>query len=238
MGGGSNILANDKGFEGLAVKTQNSDIKSKNSEICAGAGAKLNDLVKLSVKKSLTGLEWAAGIPGTLGGAIYGNAGWPSNKKNISAAIKSVDVLEASQNFEVKKFSAEKCGFGYRDSAFKHNKNLIILAACLKLEKGDRKKIEEEISETLKARKNKIPVGFSAGCVFKNPPGFFAGELIEKCGLKGKKIGGAKISEKHANFIINSGKAKSEDVIKLINLIKGEVKNKLGVALEEETQYF
>jgi len=219
------------------------------NKIIAGAGTKLRELVNTSVKRGLTGLEWAVGVPGTLGGAIYGNAGWPGDKKNISAVIKSVEVLDISREPKIKKFNKSACRFKYRDSAFKHNKNLIILGAELKLKKGNKIKIKKEITEIIKKRKNKIPIEPSAGCVFKNPSpaqispkfmagkGFSAGELIEKCGLKGKKIGNAQISEKHANFIVNLGGAKAKDVVKLIKIIKQRVKNKFGLKLEEEIRY-
>ena len=238
LGGGSNSLIFDDGFKGLVIKTQNSKIKIINSGIIyAEAGAKLNDLVLFSAKKSLGGLEWAAGIPGTIGGAVYGNSGWPVNKKSISAVVKSVEVLDLGSDLKIRKISSRNCRFGYRQSIFKHNRNLIILGVYLKLHKGDKGEIKEEIARILKNKKEKTPPGFSAGSVFKNPPGNHAGFLIEKCGLKGKKMGGAVISEKHANFIINLGAAKSKDVAKLIDIAKQKVKRKFGIQLEEEIQF-
>jgi len=237
MGGGSNLLIDDKGYKGLVVKTKNQKAKIEKAGIYADAGAKLSDLAFLSLKKSLTGLEWAAGIPGTIGGAICGNAGWPTEKRSISSVVKSVGVLDAGSKLKTRKINAKDCNFGYRDSVFKHNKKLIVLGVFLELKKGNKKKIKEGINDILRKRGRKIPVGFSAGSVFKNPEGRFAGELIEKCGLKGKKIGGAKISEKHANFIINFDNAKSKDIEALIGLAKKEVKRKFGIILEEEIQY-
>ena len=253
LGGGSNILVSDRGYEGMIikVKSQKSKIKStsqKSKIIEAEAGISLGQLVNLALKNNLTGFEWAVGVPGTLGGAIYGNAGWPSDKKNISAIIKEVEVLDISREPKIKKFNKSACQFKYRDSVFKHNKNLIILGAFLQLKKGDKIKIKKEIAEIIKKRKDKIPIEPSAGCIFKNPAPeqarygagpleFSAGELIDKCGLKGKKIGKAQISEKHANFIVNLGGAKSEDVIKLIKLVKQKVKNKFAIWLEEEIQF-
>lgn len=249
LGSGSNLLVSDEGFRGLIIKFQVSGFKFQENNLYVGAGVLLNDVVKLTNEQSLTGLEWAAGLPGTVGGAICGNAGWPSNKKNISAIIKSVEVLELNKKPKIKKFNQKECCFGYRDSIFKHNKNLIILSAFLKLKKGKRDKIKKEIIEIIKTRRDKIPSEPSAGCIFQNPSpaqispkfmagkGFSAGDLIEKCSLKGKKIGKAQVSKKHANFIINLGGAKAKDVISLIKMIKQKVKNKFGVKLEEEIQH-
>jgi len=254
LGGGSNLLVSDKGFNGLVIKMENKKYKIQNSKIHAEVGTSLSLIVNESVNKSLTGLEWAVGIPGTVGGAVYGNAGWPSNKKNISSVIESVEVLETKPKLRVKNYKLKDCEFDYRDSIFKHNAGVIILSAFIKLKKGNKEKIKKEISQILRKRKEKIPTGFSAGSIFKNftvahknlcawPKDFRkkriipSGWLIEKCGLKGKKIGNVKISEIHANFIINLGMGKAKDVEELINLIKKEVKNKFGVKLEEEIQY-
>ena len=159
-----------------------------------------------------------------------------------------------SQNLKIKKSKNKDCHFGYRDSVFKHNKNLIILSATFRLKKEKKEEIQKKIKEYLNHRKETQPLNLpSAGSIFENPPGFSAGELgeedesssssfaaarlIEKCGLKGKRIGNAEISEIHANFIVNLGKGKAKEVKKLINLIKKTVKNKFGIELEEEIQY-
>lgn len=238
LGGGSNLLISDKGFKGLVIKILNIKYHILNTKIVAEAGVVLGQLVNASANAGLTGLEWATGIPGTVGGAVFGNVGWPNNKKNISSVIEVVEVLEIKpkSKTKIRNYKSKDCKFGYRDSIFKRRKNLIILSVSLKLKKGNKKKIKKEISEIFKKRKEKIPGGFSAGSVFKNPTGFSAGQLIEKCGLKGKKIGGAEIPEKHANFIINSGSAKAKDVEKLINLAKKEVKNAFKIKLIEEIQ--
>ncbi len=217
LGGGSNILVSDKGFDGLVIKFET---------------PKLSDLIKLSLENNLTGLEWLVGIPGTIGGAIHGNAG--ANGKSMKDIIKEVEVYNIKKN-KIEKFSNKDCKFKYRNSIFKNDKNLIILFAEIELEKGDSKKSKQIIKEILKDRIEKIPKGYSAGSIFKNPKGYSAGELIEKCDLKGKKIGGAQVSFQHANFIINfTGKAKAEDVMNLIKLIKSVVKDKTGIKLEEE----
>jgi len=237
LGRGSNLLISDKGFEGLVVKIQMSKLKCQNYKIYTEAGVLLSQLINIALKNDLSGLEWATGVPGTVGGVIFGNASWPSNKKNISSVIESVEVLEIKPKLKIKNIKLKDCRFDYRDSIFKHNKNLIILSAFLRLKKENKTKIKKEILEILKKRKEKIPQGFSAGSIFKNPENFSAGELIEKCGLKEKKIGKAQISEKHANFIINLGGAKAKDVLGLISLCKQKVKKKFKIELKEEIQY-
>lgn len=257
LAGGSNVLVSDKGYKGLVIKFEGLESKIKKSTIHAGAGMKLSDVVSLSAKNSLAGLEWAAGIPGTVGGAVYGNAGafWFS----MQDLIKSVEVLD-TKDLKVKNLSPVKCEFSNKDSVFKHNKSLIILSVVLELKKGDRAQIKEKIKDYIGYRKKNHPLNFpSAGCVFKNytpevknknlfekfpelvnfnkkgriPSAY----LIENCGLKGKKMGQAQISEKHANFVVNLGGAKASDVRKLIKLAKQKVKSKFDVTLEEEIQY-
>lgn len=236
LGGGSNLLISDKGFKGLVIKIQNTKYQILNTKIITEAGVSLSLLLNETIKRNLTGLEWAAGIPGTVGGAVNGNAG--AFGKSMKDITKTVTVLEIPNKFKIKKYKNKECYFGYRDSLFKKKKDLIIVSAELQLKKGKKNEIKKKIEEYLEYKKRTQPLNYpSAGSVFKNPAGFSAGELIEKAGLKGKKIGNAKISEKHANFIVNLGNAKAEDVIKLIKLIKREVKNKFRVKLEEEIQY-
>jgi UDP-N-acetylmuramate dehydrogenase len=247
LGGGSNLLVADKGYKGLVIKCQMSNVKCQNQNsnlktIYAESGVRLSELIKISLEKSLEGLEWAVGIPGTVGGAVRGNAG--AFNSSMAEIVKSVEILEIQDYknkkhiLKVKKFSNENCQFGYRDSIFKHKKNLIIISATLQLKKGNKKEIKNKIKKYLEQRKKTQPLGFpSAGSIFKNPPGKFAAELIEKCGLKGKRIGNVKISDIHANFIVNLGKGKAKDVKKLIDLIKNKVKKKFGIVLEEEIQF-
>jgi len=264
LGSGSNLLISDEGYEGLIIKIQMSNIKcqikskTQNPKIYAEAGVKLSDLIELSLKNSLTGLEWAAGIPGTVGGAIYGNTGAFNN--SISDIIKKVTILEiGSRKIRIRSFKKEDCKFDYRGSIFKKNKKLIILSCILELKKGNKKEIRKKIKERADYRIKNHPLNFlSAGCIFKNQRAksknqnllkryselkefnkkeqIPAAWLIEKCGLKGRKIGGAQVSKKHANFIVNLGKASSNDIIKLINLVKKKVKEKFDIKLEEEIQ--
>ncbi len=235
LGHGSNLLVCDKGYDGLVIKLQFENCKLQEKSLYAEAGAKLANLVKLSLNRELTGLEWAAGIPGTIGGAIRGNAG--AFKKAISDVIKKVEVLD-SKNLRFKIYNLSDCKFGYRDSIFKQRKNLIILSAEIKLKIGDKNEIQKKIKEYLNWRRKNQPLNFpSAGSVFKNPKKNSAGKLIEKCGLKGKKIGKARISEKHGNFIVNLGGARARDVVNLIQLSKKKVKEKFKIELKEEIQY-
>lgn len=258
LGGGSNILFSDKKFKGLVIKIENCRLQIVDCKIVAEAGVPLQKLVFESVKKGLSGLEFAAGIPGTLGGAIRGNAGaFGGEMKNV---VEKVRVLRVkNKEFKIEELKNDECEFGYRESIFKKKKNWIILSAILKLKKGKKKEIEKEIKEILKKRKERQPLDFpSAGSVFKNVPlekvpkeiqEIFkdkikrepfpclpAGALIEAVGLKGYQIGGAKISEKHANFILNVKNAKAKDVLKLINLIKKKVKEKFKIKLKEEIE--
>jgi len=251
LGGGSNILVSDEGYKGLIIRIKNQESRIKNISqrskiIEAEAGLLLSQLVNIAFKNGLTGLEWGAGIPGTVGGAIRGNAG--AFGSSMADILKTVEVLD-TEEMKVRNFKNKECKFGYRDSIFKSKKNLIILSAILQLKKGEKQEIGKKIQEYLEYRRRIQPLSFfSTGCIFKNPAPeqssvrgkpfrFFAGELIEKCGLKGKKIGRAQISERHANFIINAGGAKSRDVIELISLAKKKVKEKFGIELEEEIQY-
>ncbi len=238
LGKGSNLLVSDKGFNGLVIKIETRDYKLETDKIYAQAGIELAQIVDFVAKKSLTGLEWAKGIPGTIGGAIFGNAA--AFKNSIGNFIEEVECLEIEPSLKVQPpkiriFNNKDCEFNFKDSIFKKNKNLIILACIIQLKKGDKKEIKKKMKYFLNYRKRSQPLKFpSAGCVFKNPLRIPTAELIDKSGLKGRKIGRAMISKKHANFIINLGGAEAKDVLKLINLIKKEVKEKFRIELEEE----
>ncbi|MCD5397271.1 MAG: UDP-N-acetylmuramate dehydrogenase [Candidatus Pacebacteria bacterium] len=260
LGGGSNLLISDKGYRGMVikVKSQKSKVKSQKSKVIEiESGVLLNKVVALAFKNSLTGLEWAAGIPGTVGGAIRGNAG--AFGQSISDIVKEVEVFDV-ENEKIKIFQNKNCQFKYRNSIFKQNSDLIILSAVFKLKAREIQALQKKTKEYLDYRKKNQPLRFpSAGSIFKNyglqivdcellkkypelkefnkKKKIPAGWLIEKAGLRGKIIGGAQISEKHCNFIINLGGAKAKDVMTLINLVKKEVKNKFKIILEEEIQY-
>lgn len=228
LGRGSNLLVDDKGFRGIVIKMRNSRSVIHDTKVIAGAGISLGDLVKKTAQLGLSGLEFAAGIPGLLGGAIRGNAGaW---QKSVGDRIIRVRIL--TDKGSIKWISNKDCRFAYRQSRFKKTKE-VILEAELVLEKKHKKIIKKEIEDNLAKRADQ-PKELSAGCVFINPPACSAGQLIDQCGLKGKRIGDAQISEKHANFIVNLGKAKAGDVIKLMDLVKEKVAEKFGIYLKEE----
>jgi UDP-N-acetylmuramate dehydrogenase len=279
LGGGSNVLVSDKGFDGLVIKISKfpptgdhpQGDKIQDTKIECGAGCQLSKIVSESVKSGLSGLEWAAGIPGTVGGAVRGNAG--AYGGTMGEIVESVKVLEIP-NFskarlfpsksralgipQSQAFSSRDCKFSYRDSIFKQNPNFIILSVELKLKKGDKAESEKKIKEILALRKEKQPMEFpSPGSFFKNPvvknkkliqqfetdtgqkvrdDKLPAPWLIEEVGLKGKKIGGAMMSEKHANFIVNIGKATADNVMTLAAVVKTRVRNRFGIQLQEEVQ--
>lgn len=260
FGGGSNILFSDKNLNKIFLKIEiDGIVVLKNNVLKVKSGTSLSKLVSFCLKENLGGLEWAIGIPGTVGGAVRGNAGaFGKSMKDSIVSVKFYDTKKEKIVFIDKK----ECLFKYRDSLFKNNFDYIILEAEMKFQKKNEKLIKEKMKYFLEKRKEKQPIGFSAGSVFKNyeikdekeknkilknfpeikkiiKNNFIpAAYLISECGLKEKKIGGAMVSEKHANFIVNFNKAKSSDVKKLINFIKKEVKKKFEINIEEEIFIF
>lgn len=228
LGAGSNLLVSDKGIRGLVIKVGNGKWEVKGEKIIADAGASLAKLVETAVKHSLSGVEICFGIPGTVGGAVVGNAG--TADKWIEDIIEEVEVLD--KEGKIHQLSSSECQFGYRTSRFKQTKE-IILRVILVLKKDEPEKIKERMKAIVARRRNQ-PKERSAGSIFKNPVGKSAGWLIEQVGLKGKRVGDAQISPQHANFIVNKGAATADDVVQLIKLIKREVKKKFGIELEEE----
>jgi len=257
LGGGSNLLISDKGFKGLVIKLQVTGCNTQGDKIFVFAGMSLTGLADFAAQNGFKGFEWSAGIPGTVGGAIFGNAQAFGDK--ISDLVESVEVLD-TKTLKIKKLSKKQCRFSLKNSVFKKNKNLVIISIVFYTQKDDKEKIKEKTKELLNYRKSHHPISFpSAGSTFVNPevkiknkkllekfPELIeankigvirSGYLIEKVGLKGKKIGGAQISEQHANFIINLGNAKAKDVTALIGLAQKKVKEVFGVSLEEEVQF-
>ncbi|MBN2135333.1 MAG: UDP-N-acetylmuramate dehydrogenase [Acidobacteria bacterium] len=233
LGGGSNILFSDKGFRGLVIKNELKGQSFDGQTLIAQSGNDLGALIKAGIENKLGGWEGLYGIPGTLGGAVRGNVGAYGHE--ISQDIRSVVYLDNDLN--EKKASVEDLRFRYRYSFFKEN-GFFILSATLHLEEVDAETSREKINELLSIRNSRHPSRLTAGCFFQNPKeyGVPAARLIEEAGLKGKTIGGASISDKHSNFIINSGNASAEDVLRLADFIKEEVFKKNGVLLKEEVQ--
>lgn len=232
LGNGSNLLVSDNGIEG-AVITLDGDFKEitvDGDTITSGAGAKLSRLCSVALENSLTGLEFAYGIPGSVGGAMYMNAGaYGGEMKDVALSVTAL-----TPDGEIREVPAEKLQLGYRTSVFKTNGD-IILFSKYKLEQGDQAAIKAKMDDVMDRRKTKQPLEFpSAGSVFKRPEGAFAGTLIEQCGLKGKTVGGAQVSEKHAGFIINIGGATCDDVMGLVKLVQDTVKAETGYFLERE----
>ncbi len=268
FGGGSNLLVNDKPFEGIAIKIAMRNIVIENvslrgaqrrsnlSCVKAEAGALSSSVARETAKAGLAGLTWMISLPGTIGGAVRGNAGcFGGETKDY---LVEVELLRDGEVITVKKNDLH---FGYRDSVIKHS-NDIVLSATFELEAGDPKKLLAELDEKLSARKLSQPLDAgSAGCMFKNyeiksddelqrlkqildiPPNvsstmrISAGWLIDQLDLKGTQIGGAKVSEKHGNFLINTGNATADNVVQLIALIKTRARNEYGINLEEEVQF-
>jgi UDP-N-acetylmuramate dehydrogenase len=255
LGGGTNILFPDDGFRGLVLKLDKNDSCVEGLEVRSGAGASVSSLLNLAIENELTGLEWAGGLPGTIGGAVRGNAGcFGSEIKDIVKEVRALD-----SNGEILIFNNKDCKFSYRHSFFKEEK-LIILGIIMELKKDlPREKIKEIAESRINYRIAKQPLEYpNCGSVFKNVDVKKApAETIEKfkhliktdpfdviptaaltdaAGLKGYTIGGAQVSTKHPNFVINIGNAKSADILGVINFVKGEIKNIFGVDLEVEIE--
>lgn len=235
IGNGSNVIFNDSGFNGVIIKLDNfNNLNIINNKITVGAGYMLNKLALRVSRLGFTGMEFATGIPGTVGGAVYMNAG--AYKTDMGYIITSVKVL--TPDLEIKVMKNKELDFHYRTSFLQKNKDYICLEATISLIKGDPDEIMELIEERKKRRIETQPLEYpSAGSVFRNPEGDFAGRLIEESGFKGKSIGGASVSEKHANFIINSGNAKGEEIKELINEIKNKIKEKYNIELKVEQEF-
>lgn len=235
FGNGSNIIPSDKIYDGVIIKLSSlNNLKIEDEVIEVEAGYSLMKLAKEVIKLGLSGLEWANGIPGTIGGAVYMNAG--AYKQDMSFVLEKITALD--ENMNIVTLNKDELDFSYRHSRLMEE-NLICLSATLKLEKKDISLIEEVVNKRKEKRMETQPLEYpSAGSVFRNPFNDFAGRLVEECNLKGKQIGGAMISLKHANFIINKDNATGKDVLDLINLAKKEVKEKFNIELKQEQELF
>ena len=235
LGNGSNLLVSDKGYRGAIIRLWKnfSDISVKDCCITAKAGALLSKVAAEALEEGLTGMEFASGIPGTIGGAVFMNAGaYGGEMKDI---IKEVKVLD--DQGEIRVLSNEEMKLGYRTSIVKE-KGYTVLSAVLQLKKGDVSVIRETMEDLKNRRTSKQPLDMpSAGSTFKRPEGYFAGKLIMDSGLRGFSVGGAQVSEKHCGFVVNKGGATAEDVTALIREVQRRVKEKFGVELETEVRF-
>ena len=232
LGNGSNILVSDKGLDIPVIRLAGDfdKVTAEGDMIKAGAAALLSSVARTALDNSLTGLEFASGIPGSVGGAMVMNAGAYGGE--MKDAVVSVKVMD--ENGDVSEYSNEDMAFGYRDSILKRRK-LIVIETVFKLNKGDKESIKNTMDELNKKRREKQPLEYpSAGSTFKRPEGYFAAKLIEDAGLKGYTVGGACVSEKHAGFCVNKDNGTASDFYKLMSDVKDRVYKDSGVTLEPE----
>jgi UDP-N-acetylmuramate dehydrogenase len=258
-GGGSNMLVSDDGYEGVIIQAANRGLSIENETVTAEAGAITAMVARRSVDVGLTGFEWAIGVPGTIGGAVYGDAGCYGGE--MRDVVESVDAFRLRDARRVRLTNAE-CQFGYRTSLFKHEPHLIFGCTIRLAKNADIDASKARMQEIMTMRKEKQPLeASSAGCVFKNfeftdekeleilkreldvPQGMIdkkqisSGWLVEQAGLMGKSVGDVEVSKKHGNFFINKGKARAQDILALISLVKMKIRDDLGIELQEEVQY-
>lgn len=232
LGNGSNLLVGDKGYEGVILHLGDrfDRIQVENDVVTAQAGALLSTVAKTAAKNGLTGLEFASGIPGTIGGAMVMNAG--AYDGEMKQVVTQVTVM--TEQGEILELDNETMEFGYRTSIVK-NRPLVVLSAQMTLVKGNMAKIQEKMDDFRNRRRSKQPLEYpSAGSTFKRPEGYFAGKLIMDAGLRGYRIGGAQVSEKHCGFIINVGNASAADISELMDEVAERVKDQFAVTLEPE----
>ena len=235
LGFGSNVLFSDDVYNGVIIKLDEfNDIEFEGVKVTCGCGASLMKVAMMAIRRGLTGLEFACGIPGSIGGAVYMNAG--AYKSDMGYIVSKVKVL--TKDYKVITMVNKEMDFHYRTSFLQKNKDYICLEATLKLKKGNKEEMESIVSERKKRRLESQPLEYpSAGSVFRNPEGDFAGRLIEELGYKGLEKGGAQVSSKHANFIINKGNAKAKDIKELIEFVKDSVYDKYKIELKVEQEF-
>lgn len=235
LGNGSNTLIKDSGFHGTVVKLGSSfdEVTVKGDRLICGSGALMSAVAKKALAEDLTGFEFASGIPGSIGGAVFMNAGaYGGEMKDI---VESVNLVSGDGKM-MYTVSGEEMDFAYRHSILEEN-GAVVLSVALKLEKGDHDRILAEMTDLTKRRNEKQPVQYpSAGSFFKRPEGYFAGKLIQDAGLKGLMVGGAQVSDLHSGFIINKDNATATDILDLMHLVQNTVYDKFGVRLEPEVR--
>ena len=234
LGNGSNLLVSDDGYRGMIINIMDNmdSVTVDGRIITAQAGAMLVRVSVMARDNALTGLEFASGIPGTIGGAVYMNAGaYGGEMKNVVKTVRAID-----EHGRIYELDSEKMDFSYRHSIVEERK-LIVLEVTLELEHGSREAIDDRMKELAEARRSKQPLEYpSAGSTFKRPEGYFAGKLIMDAGLRGYSVGGAQVAEKHCGFVINKGGATASDVVELIRDVQHDVDDKFGVTLEPEVK--
>lgn len=244
LGGGSNVLVSDRGVRGLVILNKAKRIRfnemSQIPTVWAESGANLGLVARQAAQRGLSGLEWAAGIPGTMGGAVVGNAG--AHGENMAGNLILAEILhreytDAGDIYRCEEWPVEKFSFTYRSSILKQLPGrAVVLTALLKLQTGNSEMILEKMDELSAYRKRTQPPGASMGSMFKNPPGDYAGRLIEAAGLKGSRQGNAQISNVHANFFVNEGRSRAADVYQLIKKAQSAVQEQFGIELELEIE--
>jgi len=255
LSGGSNVLVSDSGFKGLVIKIHNTQYIIHNTKVVAESGVEMSTLVRETTQRGLAGLEWAGGLPGTVGGAVRGNAGAFGGE--TKDCVFSVTALDTAGKKKI--YTKKECGFGYRNSIFK-KKGIIVLSATFQLGKGNAKELQATVRDHIHYRKTRHPLEYpNAGSVFKNPelqkvpktvqqefadaikqdpfPVIPAAAIISKAGLQGTRVGGAEISAKHPNYIVNTQNASANDVLQLIQTVQTKIKTKYSVVLEAEIQF-
>jgi|Deesub1362A_J573_1020465.scaffolds.fasta_scaffold02349_3 UDP-N-acetylmuramate dehydrogenase len=237
LGAGSNVLVSDEGYRGVVVLNQAREVRFERHDgqvlAFAESGASLGALARRCVERGLAGLEWAATVPGTVGGALVGNAG--AHGGDIAGSLAWAELLLRSG--QVQRWDAQKLGFGYRTSILKRQPGAaVVLEGVFRLHQADPQALRKVVDGFITQRRDTQPSGASMGSMFKNPPGDAAGRLIDAAGLKGLRVGGAQVSTKHANFFINLGEARASDVWALIQRVRREVERQFGVRLELEIE--
>lgn len=233
LGNGSNVLFKEEEYNGIVLQIKLDDMQIENDRLIIEAGVKNAIIARKLLETELSGFEFAAGIPGTIGGAIRMNAGaYGGEMKDIVISVTYLDY----ETLQIKEITNEECNFSYRHSIFGENKNVII-STTLKLQKSNKEEIESKMNEYMQSRKEKQPLEYpSAGSTFKRGKDFITAKLIDECGLKGYTIGGAQVSEKHAGFIINKDNATATDIIELIEYVKKTVYEKTGKYIDLEIE--
>ncbi len=235
LGGGSNVLISDKGFRGVVILNRAKETRFEMGDqptVWCEAGVVIANLARRCASKGLGGLEWSAAVPGTVGGAVYGNAGAFGGDMNDNLIWADVLTLDGRE-----KMTLDQMGYGYRTSVLKRGEvKGTVLSALLKLKNSSQDEVSVKIEQFSERRKATQPPGASMGSMFKNPEGDYAGRLIEAAGLKGTRIGSAEISTVHGNFFINHGETKAEDILALVRLVQSTVKEKFNISLELEVE--